>query len=140
MNSRVWNRGRNEYSEKYKNKIITIPSGKFVLMNTYDASAFKGQYPGKGIEKILEIEDIPDKVPEKALLVCNFCADTFATPEELNAHIGIHKPALIEDDEKELEAEAVASTARVHKGWPKGVPRKRGAEALNETNSNNTNG
>ena len=128
MNSRLWNRGKEDYSEKFKGKVITIPAGKNVLMNTYDAAAFKGQYPGKGVVKMLELEDIPDKSPEKALVICNFCGASFSTTEELNNHIGIHRPAQIEEGNVSHET---------YKKNPRGRPRK--TEVVNDSGANTVN-
>jgi len=139
MNSRVWNRGSNEYSEKYKGKIITIQPGKFVLMNTYDAAAFNGQYPGKGVAKMLEVEDISDKGPEQPLVICNFCGASFASTSELNNHIGIHKPQqIVQQEDVPRETEKFSGKrSQIHRGWPKGKPRK--AVVVNDSSSNTAN-
>ncbi len=145
MNSRVWNRGKSDYSERFKNKIVTIPVGKFVTMNTYDAAAFRGSYPGKGIEKIIEVEDLPDNGRENEnSIICHSCGESFQTVDQLNRHLAVHNPDRIKEDEADGALEYAETTTQpkktqqVHKGWPKGVPRNKKNEAVNDSSADST--
>jgi hypothetical protein len=100
MESRVWNRGTQEYREEYKSKIIVIPAGQFILMDTFMASDFRGKYPGKGVVKMLEIEDVPSKTKEPEIQVCNLCGLNFITEKQLFEHLKLHNP---EDKYQETE-------------------------------------
>ena len=82
LKSKVWNRGESDYTEKFKDKEITVPAGGFIIMNTYDAAEFNGQYPGKGVIKMLRVEDIPGNEDGKPH-ICNMCAESFASDELL---------------------------------------------------------
>jgi len=94
MNSKVLNVGKKDYQEEFKGKIIKIPAGGHIVMEFYDACAFKGTYPGKGIVKQIKVEKIPgtDKSPD--LKVCNMCSSTFATEKELLEHSKIHSDSV----------------------------------------------
>jgi hypothetical protein len=152
MNSRVWNRGKSDYSEKFKNRIISIPAGKFVVMGTYDAAQFRGSYPGKGVEKIIEVEDLPDKgKDQEEEIICHSCGRTFGTFDLLNAHLAVHNPQRIKEDEGDSELVTVTGKVetahprqkhqQVHKGWPKGVRRtKNGVENDTSTDIANNQG
>jgi hypothetical protein len=137
--SRVWNRSTSDYSEMFQNKQITIPAGQFVLMNVYEAAAFKGQYPGKNVHKIIDVEDLPGNEKDD-LQVCNMCSFTCATEKELLAHLRTHKP--MEDTAPEPDSSGEISALRNEiaelRGLLKQKPgrRKRIKEATHDSGAN----
>lgn len=90
--ARVWNRNTSDYSEEFKGKNITIPAGKFIEMELFEASDFKGKYPGKGIVKMIELERIPGQDNDNNSKVCNMCGRQFYTDKTLFEHLKEHIP------------------------------------------------
>jgi hypothetical protein len=92
MKAKVFNVSKEEYTEKFKGRTVTIPAGEFIVMEAYEAAQFKGNYPGKGVIKMIKIEPIPENDNKDEKFVCNFCGFSFLTVAALNEHIKMHKP------------------------------------------------
>ena len=133
--SKVWNKGTAEYREMFKGKEIVIPSGQFVLMGSYDAAEFKGKYPGKGVKKIVEVEDLPgeDKADMK---ICNMCGESFGNDSLLFQHLKTHRKkddapsAENENEIAELRAKLAELEALIRNKKPGPKPKK---EAKHDT-------
>jgi hypothetical protein len=140
LKSKVWNRGESDYTEKFKDKEITVPAGGFIIMNTYDAAEFNGQYPGKGVIKMLRVEDIPGNEDGKPH-ICNMCAESFASDELLVKHLRTHKPmednAQESEDSESLKARIAELEAQLIKSKPGPKPKK---DLTHDTGTNTRNG
>jgi hypothetical protein len=100
---RVWNKNKFDYSEQFKNKMITVPAGQFIMMELFEATEFKGKYPGKGVIKMIKIEKIPGQQNKTAdIQVCNMCGKEFFTEKTLFEHLKTHNP---EDRFQDIEEE-----------------------------------
>jgi hypothetical protein len=105
---RIWNRDTEPYVEVYKDKTYTIEPGKFIIMEYFKAVDFIGQWPGKGIKKMLEKEAIPGD-EEPVPFVCNMCRGVFSDQKSLDAHSKTHRPA---EEEAKTTAELVEQTVK----------------------------
>jgi len=140
LKSKVWNRGESDYTEKYKDKEITVPAGGHIIMGTYEAADFVGQYPGKGIIKMLRVEDIPGDEDGKPH-ICNMCGENFASDALLVKHLRTHKPmednAPEPEDAEALKARIAELEAQLIKSKPGPKPKK---DLTHDTSANTRNG
>jgi hypothetical protein len=128
--AKVLNVGKEEYVEEFKGKTITIPAGGHVVMELYEAAAFKGQYPGKGKIKQIKIEALPDNKPEPEKFVCNLCGKVFLKEVELLEHSKKH-----DDENKGDEEEPVKRRV----GRPSNEELQKRKEKINDTSTNSGN-
>lgn len=66
-NVEIYNAGTKEYRENWQDKEYVIPVGQSIQMKRRDAVNFIGVFPGKGIEKRLEIRRNNLKVDSTAI-------------------------------------------------------------------------
>ena len=99
------------YRETFRGDEIVIPGKGSIQMSRRDAVTFLGSYPGKGIEKMLDIELIPDApepivdTPEPKKFVSMKDNVEFSTQVELDAHLEQFKKDVVTDEaiEKRLK-------------------------------------
>ena len=128
--AKVLNVGKESYSEDFKGKNITIPAGGFIVMELFDATAFKGQYPGKGKIKQIKVQQIPGNDPQHGLFVCNFCGKTFGSDKELLGHSKAHS-----ESPEEIKTEPEVPP-RKKSGRPTNDELRRRKEMKNDTGTN----
>jgi len=71
-------------------------------MDTFEAANFKGKYPGKGVKKMVEVEDLPDDGNSPEFYICNMCGKQETTGKKLFEHLKAHRP---EDEKEEVVGE-----------------------------------
>lgn len=118
---RVYNDNVHPYREKFKDKMIDIPSKNFVIMDYDDAIIFRGRHnpvvlDGGGnanpesYKMIRIVEDSNEPVvPQKEKILCHACSKIFPTALALDMHITDSHAAMILDDterEKRMKEKA----------------------------------
>lgn len=117
---KVWNDNEFDHVEEFKGDKVTIPAGKFVLMNSDEAVQFLGQYfpvkrdvNGQGTKasyKMLRLTphetaegDAKDETPKVDPLKCVACAYKASGAADFKEHMKTHADALVVDEEAERE-------------------------------------
>lgn len=115
-NVKVWNDGPTDYSEKFRDDLITIPKGKFIEMDYYDANQFLSQYiPPRKTEtgiylnhKQLRIDaDLKAVTAEQQTIhACMVCGGKFDTGTQLEGHVKTyHETQKITEDPPAVRAQ-----------------------------------
>jgi uncharacterized C2H2 Zn-finger protein len=103
---KVWNDDLSAYSEDWRGKTITIPPKECVEMGFEDAVVFRGSYPGKGITKMIRIEE-PKNASVSVVPTCMRCGMRFMHEGELITHLdqahGIKQTQLVEKTKEVVE-------------------------------------
>lgn len=99
----VKNNGSKTYTENWKGDEYTIPAGETIQMSKRDAAHFLGTYPGKDIEKRLDIEDLDSQIlttpatPEKKVYKCMLDDKEFDSQKKLDAYLDTKKSQVFKD-------------------------------------------
>jgi hypothetical protein len=111
LKAKIWNDHTKDYSEKFKDEMVTIPAKQFVVMEKPDADQFMGQYvpiqrdgQGKDLSlKMLRLEVIPADAPQSGQsFACMACNKAMPTEKELQQHIAAnHIEQMAEEEAKE---------------------------------------
>lgn len=118
MRAKVWNDNTCEWTEMFKGEKVTIPAGKYIEMEFYDAHEFKGQYSPIKIKpddtqdpksfKMIRVVKVTQEDGElddsKQVFPCNLCKKVFTTEAALIAHSAKeHADQMIVDPSAEEE-------------------------------------
>lgn len=121
MRCKVWNDNpHTDWKEMFKGDLVTIPSGKSIDMEFYDAHEFKGQYSPIKLKpdetqdpksfKMIRVEKIVENKEAGELEVqnvfpCNLCKKVFDSEETLVTHSEkMHADQIVVDEEAEQSA------------------------------------
>jgi hypothetical protein len=93
----VFNLDSEQYSEKFKGKMIVIPAGGSVKMTEHDAVNFLGQYNGCGTDesgKELFVKKLiikrPTERPLEVKFICPVCSKEFQDQKAFDDHAKSH--------------------------------------------------
>jgi hypothetical protein len=113
---KVWNDNEHPYYEEFRDKKVSIPPKKFVLMEADEAHLFKCNFapikvdadgnPSPEGYKRIRIEELPDSQPEtkpvQSGFICQADGSVHETEAELKAHIEANfKDQILVDEEAE---------------------------------------
>ncbi len=128
---KVWNRHPDglTHREKFREEMIVIPAGDYVLMDYEDAVLFRGQYfpiktnpdgtHSRDSMKVihLEREDVIDAKESSPKYISQLDGKEFGSESELNAHLEKFKEKIFQDEtlDRELAAESRRKPGRPSK-------------------------
>jgi len=118
--ARIWNHGKEEHVEKFRDEVIRIPAGGSVDMDYYDAVLFMGQwYPsvkndaGEYIKcKPLKMQKLFSDVQEATGFISHADGKIFATEKELKAHLDENKDKFVPQVNEELDKKLAAQSQK----------------------------
>lgn len=103
---RVYNDHDKDYSEIFRDSMLTIPAKKYVEMEDSEATLFMGRFPG--LRRNGQGQDITVKMLRKVYITpemtqteshkCMACGTEFKSTSELEAHSKVHEAQKIKDE------------------------------------------
>lgn len=116
---KVWNDNKHAYKEHFRDTLVQIPAGGFILMEEGDAHLFKGQFspimvdhdgqPDPRGYKMIRVEKLSDAealeaVAESEQARCHACSYEASSAKDLEEHCASsHSELLVRDEEAEKE-------------------------------------
>lgn len=108
---KVWNDNVHPFTQEFKDQKITIPAGKYIMMDEYEATEFLGKYypmvlGSDNLQDPRSYKKLRKEYPQTMVLSdephtfnCNGCGKSFQTESILEAHINEYHLAEMADQE-----------------------------------------